>query len=132
MEAGNQLFAKMIVNLFRPTSGDIYFNDVCITKIKSNKEMLKFRRQIQMIFQDPYSSLNGRLKVRDIISEPIKLHRSSITTSDLDDYINDLLESVELTKQSAKPISTRVFWRSKTTYFYSKSIGNSTKIACMR
>ena len=54
-----------------------------------------------MIFQDPYSSLNGRLKVRDIIAEPIKLHRSSITASDLDSYINDLLESVELTKQSA-------------------------------
>jgi len=99
--SGKSTIAKIIVNLFRPTSGDIYFNDVCITKIKSKKEMLKFRKQIQMIFQDPYSSLNGRLKVKDIIAEPIKLHRSSITSSELDSYINDLLESVELTKQSA-------------------------------
>jgi len=99
--SGKSTIAKIIVNLFKPTSGNIYFNDVCITKIKSNKEMLKFRKQIQMIFQDPYSSLNGRLKVRDIIAEPIKLHRSSITTSDLDNYINDLLESVELSRQSA-------------------------------
>ena len=100
--SGKSTIAKMIVNLFRPTSGDIYFNDVCITKIKSNKEMLKFRKQIQMIFQDPYSSLNGRLKVKDIVSEPIKLHNPSVTSKDLDDYIYDLLESVELTQQSAE------------------------------
>ena len=100
--SGKSTIAKMIVNLFRPTSGDIYFNDVCITKIKSNKEMLKFRKQIQMIFQDPYSSLNGRLKVKDIVSEPIKLHNPSISSKDLDDYIYDLLESVELTQQSAE------------------------------
>ena len=100
--SGKSTIAKMIVNLFKPSSGDIYFNDVCITKIKSNKEMLKFRKQIQMIFQDPYSSLNGRLKVKDIVSEPIKLHNPSVTSKDLDDYIYDLLESVELTQQSAE------------------------------
>jgi len=100
--SGKSTIAKMIVNLFKPTSGDIYFNNVCITKIKSNKEMLKFRKQIQMIFQDPYSSLNGRLKVKDIVSEPIKLHNPSISSKDLDDYIYDLLESVELTQQSAE------------------------------
>ena len=99
--SGKSTIAKMIVNLFRPTLGDIYFNDVCITKIKSNKEMMKFRKQIQMIFQDPYSSLNGRLKVKDIVSEPIKLHNPLIGTKDLNDYIYDLLESVELTQQSA-------------------------------
>ena len=100
--SGKSTIAKMIVNLFKPSSGDIYFNDVCITKIKSKKEMLKFRKQIQMIFQDPYSSLNGRLKVKDIVSEPIKLHNPSVTSKDLDDYIYDLLESVELTQQSAE------------------------------
>ncbi len=100
--SGKSTIAKMIVNLFRPTLGDIYFNDVCITKIKSNKEMMKFRKQIQMIFQDPYSSLNGRLKVKDIVSEPIKLHNPSISSKDIDSYIYDLLESVELTQQSAE------------------------------
>ena len=99
--SGKSTIAKMIVNLYKPTSGDIYFEDTCITKIKKHEEMMTFRKQIQMIFQDPYSSLNGRLKVKDIIAEPIKLHSSSISSKDLDDYINDLLMSVELSKQSA-------------------------------
>ena len=99
--SGKSTIAKMIVNLFRPSKGDIFFDNVCITKIKSNKEMMKFRKQIQMIFQDPYSSLNGRLKVKDIVAEPIKLHNPSISFKDLNSYINDLLESVELTQQSA-------------------------------
>ena len=99
--SGKSTIAKMIVNLFKPSSGEIFFDNTCITKIKKNSEMMNFRKQIQMIFQDPYSSLNGRLKVKDIIAEPIKLHNSLITNNDLDDYVNDLLESVELPEKSA-------------------------------
>jgi peptide/nickel transport system ATP-binding protein len=77
--SGKSTIAKMIVNLFKPSSGDIFFDNVCITQIKNKLEMMKFRKQIQMIFQDPYSSLNGRLKVKDIVSEPIKLHNPSIS-----------------------------------------------------
>ncbi len=100
--SGKSTIAKMIVNLYSPSAGDIDFDNVCITKIKSSKEMMKFRKQIQMIFQDPYSSLNGRLKVKDIVAEPIKLHNPSINSKDIDSYIYDLLESVELTQQSAE------------------------------
>ena len=99
--SGKSTIAKMIVNLFKPSSGDIFFDKVCITKIKQKSELMKFRKQIQMIFQDPYSSLNGRLKVKDIIAEPIKLHNPSISNSDLNSYIFDLLESVELIQKSA-------------------------------
>jgi len=100
--SGKSTIAKMIVNLYRPSAGNIYFDNSCITQIKNNKDMMKFRRQIQMIFQDPYSSLNGRLKVKDIIAEPIKLHNQSISNKDLENYIFDLLESVELTQSSAE------------------------------
>ena len=100
--SGKSTIAKMIVNLFKPSSGEIFFDNVCVTKLKKNIEMMKFRKQIQMIFQDPYSSLNGRLKVKDIISEPIKLHNSSISKNDLNNYIIDLLDSVELTQKSAE------------------------------
>ncbi len=99
--SGKSTIAKMIVNLFKPTSGDIFFDNVCITKIKQRSELMKFRKQIQMIFQDPYSSLNGRLKVKDIIAEPITLHNPSVSNLDLKNYIYDLLESVELTQKSA-------------------------------
>ncbi len=99
--SGKSTIAKIIVNLFKPSSGDIFFDNICITKIKKNLEMMKFRKQIQMIFQDPYSSLNGRLKVKDIVSEPIKLHNPSISRKDLDNYVFDLLESVELIQNSA-------------------------------
>ncbi len=99
--SGKTTIAKMVVNLFKPSSGDIYFDSVNVTKIKKNKDLLKFRKQIQMIFQDPFSSLNGRLKVKEIIAEPIKLHNPDIKSGDLDSYIHDLLESVELSQQSA-------------------------------
>ena len=54
------------------------------------------------IRDSPYSSLNGRLKVRDIIAEPINLHDPKISQIELNDYINDLLDSVELSKSSAE------------------------------
>ncbi|WP_440691176.1 dipeptide ABC transporter ATP-binding protein [Candidatus Pelagibacter sp. HIMB1782] len=99
--SGKSTIAKMIVNLFKPSSGDIFFDNTCITKIKNRSELMKFRKQIQMIFQDPYSSLNGRLKVKDIIAEPITLHNPSISNSELNNYVYDLLDSVEMTQKSA-------------------------------
>ena len=99
--SGKSTIAKMIVNLFKPSAGEFFFDNICVTKIKQNSEMMKFRKQIQIIFQDPYSSLNGRLKVRDIVSEPIKLHNPSISNKDLNAYISDLIESVEITQKSA-------------------------------
>jgi len=94
--SGKSTIAKMIVNLFKPSSGDIFFDNICITKIKDKLEMMKFRKQIQMIFQDPYSSLNGRLKVKDIISEP---DRKSTRLNSSHGYISYAVFCLEKTSE---------------------------------
>ena len=91
----------MIVNVFKPSSVYVCFDSTWITKINNRSELMKFRKQIQMIFQDPYASLNGRLKVKDIIAEPITLHNPSISNSDLNNYVYDLLDSVEMSQKTA-------------------------------
>jgi len=109
--SGKSTLGKAILNVLKLTApdvrvyGDVMFkhNNEFINILKQDrKTTLQLRPYIQMIFQDPYSSLNGRLKVKDIVSEPIKLHNPLITSKDIDSYIYDLLESVELTQQSAE------------------------------
>ena len=99
--SGKSTIARLIAGLVSLDSGSIKIFDQEVAKSKNFKKVKVIQRDVQMIFQDPYSSLNGRLKVRDIVAEPIKLHNPSITNQDLDNYINDLLESVELSRQSA-------------------------------
>jgi oligopeptide transport system ATP-binding protein len=70
---GKTTTGRCILRLERPTSGEILYDGVDIAQME-RKELLALRRRIQVIFQDPYSSLNPRMKVGDIISEPIKVH----------------------------------------------------------
>ena len=93
--------------------------------------MMKFRKQIQMIFQDPYSSLNGRLKVRDIVSEPIKLHNPSISRNDLDSYVFDLLESVELTQNSADRYPHEFSGGQRQRISIARALSNTAKTSCL-
>jgi len=76
--SGKTKTAKCIVKLIEPTSGKIIFHNTDISKLESNK-MKEFRRRMQMIFQDPYESLDPRMTVEDIIAEP--LHVLNITSS---------------------------------------------------
>ncbi|MCY6485668.1 dipeptide ABC transporter ATP-binding protein [Clostridium aestuarii] len=70
---GKSTTGKMIVNLLKPTSGEIVFNGENI--VTANKKRQKeFRKDIQIIFQDPYASLNPRMTIGDIIAEPIKIN----------------------------------------------------------
>src|ERR1700730_2492584 len=64
---------RCILLLERPTGGEILYDGIDLAKLK-HKELLALRRRIQVIFQDPYSSLNPRMKVGDIIAEPMKVH----------------------------------------------------------
>ena len=70
---GKTTTGRCILRLERPTAGEIIYDGVDIAKME-RKELLSLRRRIQVIFQDPYSSLNPRMKVGEIIAEPIMVH----------------------------------------------------------
>jgi peptide/nickel transport system ATP-binding protein len=70
---GKTTTGRVIVKLLEPTSGKIYFNGVDITKLKGEKLRL-LRRKTQIIFQDPYASLNPRMKTIDAVGHPLKIH----------------------------------------------------------
>jgi peptide/nickel transport system ATP-binding protein len=70
---GKTTAGRVIVRLLEPTSGKIYFNDEDITKLKGENLRL-LRRKMQMIFQDPYASLNPRMKIVDAVGHPLEIH----------------------------------------------------------
>ncbi|MCC7047488.1 MAG: ATP-binding cassette domain-containing protein [Alphaproteobacteria bacterium] len=72
---GKSTVARLIVGLYHPTAGTIAFDGVDMGALRSRKAMAPLRRRQQMIFQDPYASLNPRWRVRDIIAEPIRAFR---------------------------------------------------------
>ena len=98
--SGKSTIAKIITGLVRPTNGEIFYNNLSLYNSKRKYQIENSRGQIQMIFQDPYSSLNPRFKVRDIIAEPIKLFQKNISKSELIQNTNDLIDIVGMTRQS--------------------------------
>ncbi len=92
--SGKSTLARLILALHTPTSGVISFKGKNIFAFNA-KELKQFRKEAQLIFQDPVSSLNSRYKIRKILSEPLKLH-FSLTRDALEERINDLLISVGL------------------------------------
>ena len=70
---GKSTTGRTILQLYRPTAGDVYFEDVNLAELKGNP-LRRMRRRMQMIFQDPYASLNPRMTVGNIIGEPLEVH----------------------------------------------------------
>ncbi len=101
---GKSTTGRTIVKLYKPTGGQILFDGVDLATIKE-RDMLPYRRKIQMIFQDPYASLNSRMTVTDIIAEGIETHKifSGHENPELakQERIYELLESVGLKKEHA-------------------------------
>ncbi|MBI5374520.1 MAG: dipeptide ABC transporter ATP-binding protein [Candidatus Schekmanbacteria bacterium] len=91
---GKTTLGRTILRLIEPTGGKISFRDTDITKL-SNRAMKPVRRNMQMIFQDPYSSLNPRMKVGKIISEPLIIHKL-VPGDKLKEKSLELLETVGL------------------------------------
>lgn len=94
---GKSTTGRCIVKLNEPTKGQILYEGKDIYKQKTTKEKLEYRSNSQMIFQNPYSSLNPRMTVKDIVGEGIRLHEQ-ISEKDLDNKIINLLLDVGLNK----------------------------------
>jgi len=91
---GKTTIGKTILRLIDPTSGDIFFNGVNISKMAEEK-IKKMRNQMQIIYQNPYESMNPRMKIETIISEPLRVHNLA-KGKELDEKVVQALEDVEL------------------------------------
>ena len=97
--SGKSTTGRALLRLYKPTEGEILFEGKDIANLKKGKELLEFRKEAQMIFQDPYASLDGRMKVRDIIAEGIDIHGLAKTAEERDAMVDELLETVGLNKE---------------------------------
>lgn len=100
---GKSTTVRSISQLYKPTSGSVIFNGIDLVKA-DQRTMLKARRDIQMIFQDPYASLDPRMTVRSIIAEPLVIYNSRrlletpLSSLDIERKVEDLMERVGLNK----------------------------------
>src|SRR5918996_3020446 len=72
---GKSTVARLVVGLYQPTRGRVEFDGVDMTRLRTRQAMAPLRKRLQMIFQDPYASLNPRWRVVDIVAEPLRVHR---------------------------------------------------------
>ena len=95
---GKSTLGRTILRLLEPTSGEIYFNGKDISKL-SKAQMRKMRKDMQIIFQDPYSSINPSLSVSEIIAEPMIVNKTFKTKEELLKRIDELRELVGLAER---------------------------------
>lgn len=94
---GKTTVGRCVLRLVQPTSGKVIFKGIDITNMKE-KELRKLRPKMQIIFQDPYSSLNPRLTIKDIVGEAMVYHRI-ISSRDLEKKVKELLDMVGLSPE---------------------------------
>lgn len=93
--SGKTTTGRCVLQLHEPTSGEVLYEGVDLTKL-SNKEMQPFRRKMQIIFQDPYGSLNPRMTAGAIVEDPIKIHKLISNKKDREERVDELFEIVGL------------------------------------
>ena len=93
--SGKSTIAKAVINLLKVSSGKIFFQNNQIANL-DEKNMRNYRKEIQMIFQDPLASLNPRMNVGEIISEPLKVHYPNLTKNELKYQVQDIMNNVGL------------------------------------
>lgn len=97
---GKSSCARTIIRIYDPTSGRIILDGTDITDL-SQKQLLPHRRKMQMIFQDPYASLNARMTVKDIVAEPLRAHHICTSKAEETDMVIDMLARVGLNRDHA-------------------------------
>lgn len=96
--SGKTTLSRTVLLLEKPTAGEIYYNGIDITKLKK-EQIRKLRREIQIIFQDPYSSLNPRQTIAQIITEPMQVHKIGLNKAERLKTASSLLQKVGLSDQ---------------------------------
>ena len=99
--SGKSTTGRALLRLYQPTDGEILFEGKDIATLTKGKGLLEFRKEAQMIFQDPYASLDSRMKVRDIIAEGIDIHHLAATKEERNQMVDKLLETVGLNREHA-------------------------------
>ena len=95
---GKTTVGRTLLHLYKPTAGEIWFKG---KKIETKKDILEFRKKSSMVFQDPYSSLNPRMTVSDIIGEPLDVHKMYANKKERQEKILDLMAQVGLNSEHA-------------------------------
>jgi hypothetical protein len=98
--SGKSTIGRAIVNLYQPTDGQILYQGKALSDL-SKGERLDYNKDVQMIFQDPYASLNPRMKVQDIVAEGMEVHGLVASKSERDTKVAELLASVGLSPEHA-------------------------------
>ena len=94
---GKTTVGRSLLHLYKPTSGEISFDGMKITK----KTLDEYHRRAQMVFQDPYSSLNPRMTVGDIVAEPIDVHKLCKTRQERAERVQELLRTVGISGEQS-------------------------------
>lgn len=95
---GKSTLGRVLLRLIEPTSGEVLYRGENLLRYNRHK-MQQFRSKMQMIFQDPYASLNPRMSVHEIIAEPIKVCKLARNHNELDDMVFSLMETVGLSER---------------------------------
>ena len=95
---GKTTVGRTLLHLYKPTAGEIWFDG---KQIVTKKDILEYRQKSAMVFQDPYSSLNPRMTVADIIGEPLDVHKMYASAQERQDRILDLMSHVGLNSEHA-------------------------------